>query len=144
MVLEVHQGKCGYKEPDWLTAARFNPEATAVMRAHARSLESYVDPEKVKYVKLLDGGVTDNFGTTGLAVERARAQAAYAPMTPEEAVRLKRLLFLVADAGVQAHRTFSAKPDAIVALVVAALVAWAVGSVLRGTGRAAIAAPAED
>ncbi|MDN5788095.1 patatin-like phospholipase family protein [Pseudorhodobacter sp.] len=101
IVLQVHQGKCAYKEPDWLTAARFNPEASAAMRAHARALESYSDPEKVKFVKLLDGGITDNFGTTGLAVERARAQAPYAPMTAAEAVRLKRLLFLVADAGVQ-------------------------------------------
>ena len=101
VVLEAHQGKCAYKEPDWLTSARFNPEATSAMRAYATALESYADPEKVKFVKLLDGGVTDNFGTTGLAVERARAQAPYAPMTPAEAVRLKRLLFLVADAGVQ-------------------------------------------
>lgn len=101
VVLEAHQGKCDYREPDWLTAARFNPEATSAMRAHARALESYADPEKLRFVKLLDGGVTDNFGTTGLAVERARARAAYAPMTPAEAVRLKRLLFLVADAGVE-------------------------------------------
>jgi NTE family protein len=101
VVLEAHQGKCAYREPDWLTAARFNPEASSAMRAHAAALESYADPERVKYVKLLDGGVTDNFGTTGLAVERARAEAPYAPMTPAEAVKLKRLLFLVADAGVQ-------------------------------------------
>jgi predicted acylesterase/phospholipase RssA len=101
VVLQAHQGKCDYTEPDWLTAARFNPEATAAMRAHAQALESYANPEQVKFVKLLDGGITDNFGTTGLAVERARASAAYAPMTPQEAVRLKRLLFLVADAGVQ-------------------------------------------
>ncbi len=101
VVLEAHQGDCGYREPDWLTAARHNPEATSAMRAYGRALESYADPARVKYLKLLDGGVTDNFGTTGLAVERARAQAAYAPMTPSEAVRLKRFLFLVADAGVE-------------------------------------------
>jgi NTE family protein len=52
-------------------------------------------------VKLLDGGITDNFGTTGLAVERARAQVPFAPLTPEEAVKLKRMLFLVANAGVE-------------------------------------------
>jgi predicted acylesterase/phospholipase RssA len=107
VVLEVHQNKCKYQEPDWLTAARFNPEATAVMRAHARALESYADPEKVKFVKLLDGGVTDNYGTTALAVERARAAVPYAPMSAEEAVRLKRLLVLVADAGVQADYSWT-------------------------------------
>jgi predicted acylesterase/phospholipase RssA len=101
IVLEAHQGKCDYREPDWLTAARYNPEATAAMRAHARALESYTNPDEVKFVKLLDGGITDNFGTTGLAVERARAQVPYAPLTAEEAVKLKRMLFLVANAGVE-------------------------------------------
>jgi predicted acylesterase/phospholipase RssA len=101
IVLEAHQGKCTYQEPDWLTAARYNPEATAAMRAHARALESYTNPSEVKFVKLLDGGITDNFGTTGLAVERARAQLPHAPLTAEEAVKLKRMLFLVANAGVE-------------------------------------------
>lgn len=100
IVLEAHHDQCAYREPDWLTAARYNPEATAAMRAHARALESYTNPDEVKFVKLLDGGITDNFGTTGLAVERARAQVPYAPLTAEEAVKLKRMLFLVANAGV--------------------------------------------
>ena len=100
IVLEAHHGKCAYREPDWLTAARYNPEATAAMRAHARALESYTNRDEVKFVKLLDGGITDNFGTTGLAVERARAQVPYAPLTAAEAVKLKRMLFLVANAGV--------------------------------------------
>jgi predicted acylesterase/phospholipase RssA len=100
IVLQAHHDQCAYKEPDWLTAARYNPEATAAMRAHARALESYTNPDEVKFVKLLDGGITDNFGTTGLAVERARAQVPYAPLTAEEAVKLKRMLFLVANAGV--------------------------------------------
>ncbi len=101
IVLEAHQGDCDYREPDWLTAARYNPEATAAMRAHARALESYTNPDEVRFVKLLDGGITDNFGTTGLAVERARAQVPHAPLTAEEAVKLKRMLFLVANAGVE-------------------------------------------
>ncbi len=100
IVLEAHHGRCSYREPDWLTAARYNPEATAAMRAHARALESYADPAEVKFVKLLDGGITDNYGTTGMAVERARAQVPYAPLTAQEAVKLKRMLFLVANAGV--------------------------------------------
>lgn len=101
IVLKAHQGACDYREPDWLTAARYNPEATAAMRAHARALESYTNPDEVKFVKLLDGGITDNFGTTGLAVERARAQVPYAPLSAEEAVKLKRMLFLVGNAGVE-------------------------------------------
>mgnify|MGYP003607999592 FL=1 len=109
IVLAAHPSACSYHEPDWLTAARNNPEATAAMKAQGAALESYSDPEKVKFVKLLDGGITDNFGTTGLAIERARAQAPYAPMTPEEAVRMKRMLFLVANAGVEADYGWTQK-----------------------------------
>ncbi|TAG13817.1 MAG: patatin-like phospholipase family protein, partial [Rhodobacterales bacterium] len=41
IVLQAHQGKCDYVEPDWLTAARYNPEATAAMRAHDRRLQAH-------------------------------------------------------------------------------------------------------
>ena len=101
IVIDTHQGACTYREPDWLTAARYNSEATGAMRAHAAALESYATDPDMKYVKLLDGGITDNFGTTGLAVERARAEEPHAPLTAREAVKLSRLLFLVADAGVE-------------------------------------------
>ena len=101
IVLEAHTSDCNYQEPDWLTAARHNPEATAAMKRQGQVLESYADPDRVKYVKLLDGGITDNFGTVALSVARAKAQNRYAPLTPEQAVRIKRLLFLVANAGVE-------------------------------------------
>jgi NTE family protein len=109
IVIEAHQKKCNYQEPEWLTSARFNSEASYAMRAHGAALESYAQAKEVKYVKLLDGGITDNFGTTGLAVERARAQVPYAPLTAKEAVRMKRLLFLVADAGVQRDNKWTEK-----------------------------------
>ncbi|MGV6811246.1 MAG: patatin-like phospholipase family protein [Brevirhabdus sp.] len=109
IVLEAHRSSCDYREPDWMTAARHNPEASSAMRAHARVLESYSDPEKVKFVKLLDGGITDNFGTTGLSVERARAQNPYGPLTAEEAVRLRRFLFLVSNAGVHSDQKWTQK-----------------------------------
>ena len=79
------------------------------MRAYAQALESYANPDQVKFVKLLDGGITDNYGTTGLAVERARAQVPYAPLTAAEAVKLKRMLFLVANAGVEQDYSWTQK-----------------------------------
>ncbi len=110
IVLEAHQGKCAYREPDWLTAARHNPEATAAMRAQAEALESYGEGGQVKYVKLLDGGITDNFGTTGLAIARARAQNGFAPLSAQQAVKLKRMLFLVANAGTEKDYSWTKKP----------------------------------
>lgn len=107
IVLQAHTGKCDYTEPDWLTSARHNPEATSALRAYGRVLESYADPEQVKFVKLLDGGITDNFGTTAMAVARAKAQNQYGPLTAEQAVRLKRLLFLVANSGTESEEDWT-------------------------------------
>ena len=65
----------------------------------ARALKNYRDPSKMKYVKLLDGAITDNFGVTGFSIARARSQTPYGPLTPREAVNLKRMLFMVSNAG---------------------------------------------
>ncbi len=109
IVLEAHGDACDYSEPDWLTAARHNPEASSAMRAYARTLESYRDPEKVRFVKLLDGAITDNFGTTGLTMARAKSQTPHGPLTAQQAVRLRRMLFLVANAGVQTDYAWTRK-----------------------------------
>lgn len=109
IVLEAHTQKCDYTEPDWLTSARHNPEATASLKSYGKVLEGYADPETVKYVKLLDGGITDNFGTIAFSIARAKAQNDYGPLTAEQAVRLTRLMFLVANAGTESEQGWSQK-----------------------------------
>lgn len=99
IVLRAHGPACDYQMPPWLTAALSNQEATSTLRAYAQMLLSYRDPEQVQYVKLLDGGITDNFGTTALSLTRAASRTQYGPLSPEQAVMLKRGLFLVANAG---------------------------------------------
>ncbi|MCP5036559.1 MAG: patatin-like phospholipase family protein [Rhodobacteraceae bacterium] len=102
VVLESHGENCDYSEPDWLTSARFNPEATSVLRLHGKTLESYASAE-TPFVKLLDGGITDNFGTTALSIARAKSQNLHGPLTAQQAVRVNRLMFLVANAGVESN-----------------------------------------
>ena len=110
ITLQAHTDACDYTEPDWLTEARYNSEATSAMKAYGKTLETYRDPDKIKYVKLLDGAITDNFGSTGLSVARAKSQTPFGPLTEEQAVRVKRLLFLVANAGVQSDFRWTQKP----------------------------------
>lgn len=74
-------------------------------------------------------------GIAALLLRRASSRAGEA-LQAWTMVRFGALAALLA-AGVQAHRTFSAKPDAIVALAIVALAAFTAVSVLRGTGRAA-------
>jgi NTE family protein len=68
------------------------------LRLYADALERYRNGD-VHYVKLLDGGLVDNFGLAGINIARLAADTPYGPLEPEEAVKLRRLLFLVVDAG---------------------------------------------
>ncbi len=89
---------CGYTKPDWLKRALDDPRASLRLKAHAKALASYRDNDRLATVRLLDGGLTDNIGVTGFALERASADT-FGPLTPEQAVKLKKLLFIVTDAG---------------------------------------------
>jgi NTE family protein len=53
----------------------------------------------MKFIRLLDGGLTDNFGLAGLTIARAAADTPHAPLSPRQAARLKRALFLVVNSG---------------------------------------------
>ncbi len=97
-VLQAFGSTCPYKLPAWLKAATADANAPAILTAHAKALESYRDPQKLKYVKLVDGGITDNFGVTGLTLARAQSQTPYGPFSVKQAVRLDRVIFVEADA----------------------------------------------
>ena len=62
-------------------------------------MNSYQNAAPPAYVKLLDGGLTDNIGVTGFTLSRASAQTPFGPLAPDEAVKLNTLMFLVVDAG---------------------------------------------
>ena len=52
-----------------------------------------------KYVKLLDGGLVDNFGLSGFTISRLSAETPHEPLSPEQAVRLRRSIVILVDAG---------------------------------------------
>jgi hypothetical protein len=72
--------------------------AAPLIRAYADALERYRTGD-IKYVKLLDGGIVDNYGLAGFTISLLAANAPYGPLPPREAVKLRRLLFLVVDSG---------------------------------------------
>jgi NTE family protein len=50
-------------------------------------------------VKLVDGGLTDNYGLSSILIGRSASKTAYGPLTARDAVKVNRMLFLVVDAG---------------------------------------------
>ena len=73
--------------------AETSHEIAAIYRSHV----AYRDPH-VKYIKLGDGGLTDNFAVSTLTVARMVYGNPYAPMSARDAVRVRRLLLIVVDA----------------------------------------------
>jgi NTE family protein len=98
IVLRTFPGGCTTPLPPWLERARNNPTAQPLLRSFAEAMERYRDGS-MKFVKLLDGGLVDNFGLTGFSLGLLAAQHPYEPMTERQAVRVRRIMFVVADAG---------------------------------------------
>lgn len=98
VVLETYPEKCGATLPPWARKAIDNPNSPPMMRAFSRALESYRNGT-VKYIKLLDGGLVDNFGVSGFTIARETSDTPYGPLTPEQAVKIRRALFIVVDSG---------------------------------------------
>ncbi len=98
IVIENYADRCQFNAPDWVYSAD-RPGAPAILRASAAAIQRYREKTDVKFVKLLDGGMTDNLGLSGFVLELAAATKPYQPLTPRQAVNLKRFLFVVVDAG---------------------------------------------
>jgi NTE family protein len=101
VVLEAFADQCTTPLPSWVTRFNNNSEGSAVRttQAVAQAVRNYRNPDVQRYVKLVDGGVTDNYGLSTIVIARAASGKPYSPMSEAEAVRVKRLLFLVVDSG---------------------------------------------
>jgi predicted acylesterase/phospholipase RssA len=98
VIIESYPGQCQVPLPGWVQKAAHDPAASPLLHAYAKGLEQMHNGD-VKYVKLFDGGLVDNYGLSGITIMRAAMGTPYGPLRPEEAVSLRRLLFLVVDAG---------------------------------------------
>ena len=99
IVLSSDGPDCGYRRPAWIDRALADPEASLRLSAYARALVAYSEMVRPRYVRLLDGGLTDNTGTTGLTLERAAATTPHGPLSAEDAVKLRTMIYIAVDAG---------------------------------------------
>jgi len=97
-VIKTYTGGCTDKPPEWLEKAHSDPNTAPILKAFADALYSYHDG-KTKYVKLLDGGLVDNFGLSGFTISRLSARTPHEPLSPVQAVRLRRSIVILVDSG---------------------------------------------
>jgi NTE family protein len=98
VVIQNHSGDCSAPLPEWVDRVRRDQTAAPIMKSYAEALDRYRTGE-IGYVKLLDGGLVDNYGLAAITITRLANATPYGPLAPEEAVKLRRFLFLVVDAG---------------------------------------------
>ena len=98
IVLQTYPGGCAAPLPPWLDRVRNDPNAQPLLRSYAEAQARYRDGS-MRYVKLLDGGLVDNYGLSGLSIGLLAAQRPYEPLSERQAAKLRRILFLVVDAG---------------------------------------------
>jgi len=95
-VLPAHRRPCPPPPAPALTAPGSRVLPVIALLARAQALRA--DPGEVQGVQLLDGGLSDLWGTSALVLARATASDGPGPMTPRQAVRVRDILFLGVDA----------------------------------------------
>ena len=98
VVIQNFHDQCPLPLPEWVERVRSNPDSPPMLRQYADAIVRYRKVD-VKYVKLLDGGLVDNYGLAGFTISRLLSTAPHGPLSAQEGVKLRRLLFLVVDAG---------------------------------------------
>jgi NTE family protein len=97
VVIKTFPKECNDPLPAWIVKARNDRNAPPMLSSFAKAVSRYHDGE-IPYIKLLDGGLVDNFGLSGFTIARLSAHTPYGPLSPQQAVKLRRGLFLVVDA----------------------------------------------
>jgi NTE family protein len=98
IVIASYANRCQAELPAWIVAAQTNQTAPPLLKEYANAIARYRDGS-VPFIKLLDGGLVDNYGLSGLTIRRLAAGTPYGPLTAQRAVKIRRLLFLIVDAG---------------------------------------------
>ena len=110
VVLASYAGRCQAAIPSWIAAAQKNQASPPLLKSLANAIARYRDGS-VPYIKLLDGGLVDNYGLSGFTIERLSADTPYGPLTARQAAKIHRVLFLVVDAGRGPSGDWARSPD---------------------------------
>ena len=102
VILEAHAESCPAPLPAWVGKAAEDRSAPVLLRETAKAFQLYRDPSRLKFVHLTDGGVVDNFGLSSLITLRGASETPYGPFSPRDAVKIRRLTFLVINAEMSA------------------------------------------
>lgn len=101
IVLEKHPERCQAPLPDWVDGYGLAFGESMLARSLLQTLHDFRDLGTGRYVKLVDGGLSDNFGLSSIQQSRLLMGTPHAPWSERDATRIRHLLFVVVDGGQQ-------------------------------------------
>jgi NTE family protein len=102
VVLEKFPDHCRLDMPPVLADPSLAQGGTSMSAAaNIAAAKDLRDLRGGRFVKLVDGGLTDNFGLSSILQARFFMATPYAPFSEQQALNIRRLLFVVVDGGRQ-------------------------------------------
>jgi len=101
IVLEKHPERCADTLPEWVDMYALTFGESMLSQSLLQALRDFRDTSSGRFVKLVDGGLSDNFGLTSIQQLRMLTGSPNAPWSDRDAINVRNLLFVVVDGGRQ-------------------------------------------
>lgn len=98
VVVQSFPKDCPLPTAAWVDRALVDRASPMLLKETARSFRFFREADRMTHLHLTDGGVADNFGVSSFVTLNAAGGGAYAPFSPRDAVKLRRLTFVIVNA----------------------------------------------
>ncbi len=107
VTINNYAGSCGYQMPAWGKIALNDPDTTSRRYYLARKYKQYLDSEKLPYIHLFDGGLTDNLGIQPFQRHMSFTEDAWTFLKLMHRENTNKVLFIVVNAQPGQMRKYS-------------------------------------
>lgn len=97
LTLRNFAGACDFEAPPWIREALASPRTFSRAYVNAKNLESYTRSDSRRFIRLIDGGVSDNLGVRG-PFESTLLQRAPHDARPESLGQLRHMVLILVNA----------------------------------------------
>ena len=97
LTLRNFAGECDFETPEWIREAIASRRTFSRAFVNARNLDSYTRSRERKFIRLIDGGVSDNLGVRG-PFESALLRLAPPDAQPEDLGGLRHMVLILVNA----------------------------------------------
>lgn len=101
IVLAKHPEGCQAPLPEWVDGYGLAMGESMLSKSLMHTLHDFRDASRGRYVKLVDGGLSDNFGLSSIQQSKLLMGTPHAPWSERDVLRIRNLLFVVVDGGQQ-------------------------------------------